>query len=117
MTLPSYKAVRKHTRYSLDVRAKLSNGEREITVRTLDICEGGLGLISPEEIAEGSVFTVKLVFPAVQGEFCAKVRAQTRMGFRHGFMFVGVDETNMALLVKYQRRWGIRADERYAGSE
>jgi c-di-GMP-binding flagellar brake protein YcgR len=85
-----YSVERKYVRYSLDVRAKLSAGEREITVRTLDISEGGVGLISPIEIPEGRSFIVEFEMPAVAGIFRAEVHARSRVGFRFGFSFVGL---------------------------
>ncbi len=116
MSASRYAVERKHARYSLDVRAKLSAGEREITVRTLDISEGGVGLISPVEIPEGSSFIVEFEFPTVRGMFRTEVEVRSKAGFRHGFSFVGLDESNMALLRKYQRRWGILTKD-YAAKE
>jgi hypothetical protein len=106
-----YSAVRKFTRYSIDVRAKLGVGGREFTVRTLDISEGGVGLLSPSELPawEGPI-TIEFVFPTMQDVFHAELEAQSRSGFRFGFKFVGLDEKNMALLRKFERRWGIRAE-------
>jgi c-di-GMP-binding flagellar brake protein YcgR len=101
----------------LDVRAKLSAGEEEITARTLDISEGGVGLISPVEIAEGSLFTVECVLPTVSGVFRAEVQEKSRSGFRYGFTFLNVDEKSMVLLRKYQRRWGILAKDDYAAKD
>jgi hypothetical protein len=111
MSLSPYAAERKFTRYSLDVRAKLIGDGREITVRTLDVSEGGLGLVSPIDIEVLSSFTVEFVFPTMQDLFRAKVKAQSKNGFRHGFMFVDLDEDSMNLLKRYQRRWGIRAKD------
>ncbi len=111
MSSSRYAIERKHARYSLDVRAKLSAGEREITVRTLDVSEGGVGLISPVKIPEGSSFVVEFEFPTVHGMFRTEVQARNEVGFRHGFSFVNVDESSMALLRKYQRRWGILASD------
>lgn len=114
MTLTHYKAERKFVRYSLDVRAKLSNGKEEIKVRTLDISEGGVGLVSPAEISEGGSYLLELEFPTSLETFRAEVRGQSRVGFRYGFSFVSVDESSMVLLKKYQRRSGILAKENYA---
>jgi hypothetical protein len=114
MSFSPYAAERKYARYTLDARAKLSAGEHEITVRMLDVSEGGLGLVSPVEIPEGSSFVVEFVFPTMQDTFRAGVQALSKNGFRYGFKFVEVDESNMVLLRKYQRRWGIRANENYA---
>jgi len=105
-----YSAVRKSTRYSIDVRAKLGVGDREFTVRTLDISEGGMGVLSPSELPAGEPITIEFVFPTMQDVFHAELEAQSRSGFRFGFKFVGLDEKNMALLRKYERRWGIRAE-------
>jgi hypothetical protein len=91
------------------VRAKLGDGEREITVRTLDISEGGVGLLSPIEIVDATAFTIEFVFPTMQDIFRAELRAQNRNGFRYGFSFADLNEGQMALLRRYQRRWGIQA--------
>ena len=112
-----YTTERKFARYALDVRAKLSAGEQEITARTLDISEGGVGLISPVELPEGSSYAVEFELPTVQGIFRAEVQGQSRSGFRYGFRFVEVDESSMDLLRKFQRRWGILANEKYAARD
>ncbi len=109
MSVPRYAVQRKFPRYSLDVRAKLCAGEQEITVRTVDVSEGGLGLFSPVEIVDGSSFFIEFVFPTMQDVFRAEIVVASKTGFRYGFRFVQVDEKNMALLRRYQRRWGIRA--------
>jgi len=105
-----YSAVRRFTRYSLDVRAKLSVGNQEFTVRTLDISEGGIGMVSPREIPDAELAAVEFVFPTTQGVFRAELVARSKNGFRYGFEFTGLDAENMALLRKYERRWGIRAE-------
>jgi c-di-GMP-binding flagellar brake protein YcgR len=105
-----YTAVRKFTRYSIDVRAKLGVGNREFTVRTLDVSEGGIGILSPSELPAGEPITIEFVFPTMQDVFHAGLQGQSKNGFRFGFQFVGLDEKNMALLRKYERRWGIRAE-------
>lgn len=114
MSSSRYAVERKHTRYSLDARAKLSRGEQEITVRMLDVSEGGLGVVSPVEIEEDGLFTVEFVFPTMQEVFHAQVQAQSKNGFRYGFKFIKMDEGNLALLRRYQRRWGVFANDRYA---
>jgi|GEM_PF-1462824 hypothetical protein len=114
MSFPNYAVQRQFTRYSLDVRAKLNDGRQEITVRTTDISEGGVGVISPVEIALEAVFNVEMSFPTVQGVFCARLKTQRRSGFRYGLQFVEVDESNLELYRKFQRRWGILADDSYA---
>ncbi|SRR6266568_2571351 len=113
MGLSPYAVQRKHARYSLDVRARLSASEREITVRMLDVSEGGVGLISPMEIPEDSSYVVEFVFPTMQDVFHANLELKSRNGFRYGFIFIDIDESNMALVRKYQRRWGIRAEDNY----
>lgn len=113
MSLSRNTVVRKFARYALDVRAKLSTGGQEITVRTLDISEGGVGLVSPVAIPEGSSFVVEFEIPTA-GIFRAEVYARSRAGFRYGFSFASMDESSMALLRKYQRRCGVLAVNDYA---
>lgn len=110
MSSSPYAAIRKYARYSLDVRAKLRSGERDITVRMLDVSEGGIGLLSPIEIPEATSFIVEFIFPTMQDVFRAEVEGKSRSGFRYGFSFIELSEANKALLLKYYRRWGIRAE-------
>jgi hypothetical protein len=117
MASSRYATERKFARYSLDVRVKLIADEQEITARTLDISEGGVALVSPVEIPEGSSFTVECELPTVQGIFRAVVRGQSRSGFRYGFSFVEVGESSMVLLRKVQRRCGIPATDNYAARD
>jgi hypothetical protein len=105
----SYAAVRKYTRYAVDVRAKVFVEDKEFTVRTVDVSEGGVGVVSPVEIPDGERVEVELVFPTMQDSFRAEVKAQSRNGFRYGFRFIGLDAEKLSLLQKFQRRWGIRA--------
>lgn len=114
MASSRYTAERKFPRYSLDVRAKLIADEQEITARTLDISEGGLAVVSPVEIPEGNLFIVEFELPTVQGVFRGAVQQQSRNGFRYGFRFTEVEESNMSLLRKFQRRWGVPATDNYA---
>jgi hypothetical protein len=93
----------------LDVRAKVIVEDQEFTVRTVDVSEGGVGVVSPIEIPGGERIEVELVFPTMQESFRAEVRAQSRNGFRYGFRFVGLDGEKLSLVRKFQRRWGIRA--------
>jgi len=111
-----YTLERKSARYSLDVRAKLKRDEHEIKVRTLDVSDGGVGLVSPVEIPEGSSFVVEFEFPMVSGIFrseihVSEIHVQNRAGFRYGFRFVAVDESSRALLRKYQRCWSTLAKD------
>jgi c-di-GMP-binding flagellar brake protein YcgR len=117
MTGSRYKMERKFARYALDVRAKLITGEGEIRVRTMDVSEGGVALVSPVEIPDGNSLVVEFEFPTLREIFRAEIRVQSRVGFRYGFRFVNVDESSMALLRKYQRRWGIFAKENYAARD
>jgi len=61
------------------------------------------------EIPGGERLSVELVFPTMQDVFRAELVAQSRNGFRYGFRFADLDQDNLNLLRKYQRRWGIRA--------
>ncbi len=97
---------RRAPRYPLDVRAKLCAGEEEIKVRTLDISEGGVGVVSPLEIPQGESLVMEFEFPTIQGVFRSELQVQSRLGVRYGFKFVALDESCMALLRKYQRRRG-----------
>ncbi len=117
MSPTRYAVERKFARYSLDVRAKLSAGKQEITVRTLDISAGGVGVISPVELMESSSFMIECVLPTVSGIFRAEIQEKSRSGFRYGFSFLDVEDNSMALLRKYQRRWGILAKDNYAAKD
>jgi c-di-GMP-binding flagellar brake protein YcgR len=113
----NYKMERKFPRYSLDVRATLITSEGEIRVRTLDISEGGVGLVSPISIPDGSTVVIELEFPTSLEVFRAEMCVRSRVGFRLGFSFASVDESSMELLRRYKRRTGILAKENYAARD
>lgn len=109
MTAPQHVQQRKFARYWLDARAKLVGDGVAIRVRTVDISEGGVGVISPVEIASGSSYAIELSLPVTNEVFRAVVAPRSRRGFRYNFRFAAVDEQYMTLLRRYQGRWGTLA--------
>lgn len=117
MAGPHYGAQRKFARYWLDTRAKLESDGNEIRVRTVDVSEGGVGVISPVEIAMTGSYAIEFSLPEMNEVFRAVVAPQSRQGFRYGFRFAVVDESYMARLRKYESRWGVLASEKTRAKE
>jgi hypothetical protein len=116
MAEPHYARQRKFVRYWLDARAKLVSDGNEIKVRTLDISEGGVGVISPIEIPMDKSYTIEFRFPVMDEVFRAVIAPQSRKGFRYGFRFVVVEDSHMTMLQKFKGRWGVLASEKSAGA-
>ena len=117
MAASRYTAERKFVRYALDVRAKLSRGWAGDHGSNAGYLRGRSGFGFASGDPEGSFYAVEFELPTVQGVFRAEVQEKSRNGFRYGFRFVEVDESSMDLLRKYQRRWGILANEKYAARD
>ena len=98
------------------MRAKLIVDEQEITVRTLDISEGGVGVISPVEIAEGKSYVIEFVLPTVKGCFAPSFKREAEMGL--GTVFSSDHWTKViGLLRRYPAPLGYSQPRTYAARD
>jgi PilZ domain-containing protein len=98
-------ALRRWTRYKIDVRLKVSfsvDGKRSSALgRANSLSRGGLGAYIPCSIPVGITVALELTFPYSSTE--AKLEAVIRSceGFRYGLEFTRVPGEIQALLVKH----------------
>jgi len=99
---------RMYLRYELDVRATVILSEdgntQKISVRTLDIAEGGMALVCPLDLPTNSSLQIELKFPGT-GELL-KIRGlvSNRTGFRFGIEFLRIRDEQQKMIRNYCRQ-------------
>jgi hypothetical protein len=95
-------------RYELDARATVfvsgDAGTQKLSVRTLDIAEGGMALMCPVELPTNSSLQVEVKLPGT-GELL-KIRGlvRNRNGFRFGIEFLRVRDDQQKMIRHYCRQ-------------
>jgi hypothetical protein len=87
-------ATRRYARYrtELPVIVKLlgKDGYVRIHGRCFEIAEAGLGAVITSELAAGEMITLEFSIPDVSEPFVIRAVVRHRMGFLHGFEFIGM---------------------------
>jgi PilZ domain len=86
-------ATRRYARYrtELPVIVKLlgKDGYVRIHGRCFEIAEAGLGAVITSELAAGEMITLEFSIPDISELFVIRAVVRHRMGFLHGFEFIG----------------------------
>ena len=86
-------STRHYARYrtELPVIVKIlgQDGYVRIHGRCFEIAEAGLGAVITSELSPGEMVTLEFSIPGVSEGFVMKAIVRHRMGFLHGFEFVG----------------------------
>jgi hypothetical protein len=86
-------STRRYARYrtELPVIVKLlgKDGYVRIHGRCFEIAEAGLGAVITSELGAGEMVTLEFSIPEVSEAFVMRAVVRHRMGFLHGFEFVG----------------------------
>jgi hypothetical protein len=97
-------ALRRWTRYKIDVRLKVSfpNDNKQVTAfgRANSLSRGGLGAYIPVSIPIGTTVRLEMTFPYSASEARLDAVIRTCEGFRYGLEFTRVPDEIQALLVK-----------------
>ena len=81
--------VRYRTEVPLLVRVLGQDGYVRIHGRCFEIAEAGLGAVITSTLAAGEMVDVEISIPAVSDPVSLRAVVRYRMGFLHGFEFVG----------------------------
>jgi c-di-GMP-binding flagellar brake protein YcgR len=104
---PSQADRRRWFRSELDVRVRLSfqrdRVQQKCHCRSVDISEGGIGLIAPYEIDLGQALQIEfLLLPATPLQLRAVVR--NRAGFRYGLEFLTLSAAQRQEIARFSSR-------------
>jgi hypothetical protein len=86
-------ATRRYARYRTEipviVKVLGKDGYVRIHGRCFEIAEAGLGAVITSELISGEMITLEFSIPDIAEVFVMRAVVRHRMGFLHGFEFVG----------------------------
>ncbi len=94
---------RYRTELSLIVRVLGENGYVSVHGRCFEIGEGGLGAVITSELPAGEMVSLELAFPQVPDVQLLRAVVRHRMGFLHGFEFVGLLPEQREMIRNFSR--------------
>ena len=104
MSQESGEALRRWTRYKIDVRLKVSfpgdSSQGAAFGRANSLSCGGIGAYIPVSIPVGTTVSLEMTFPYSATETRLDAVIRTCEGFRYGLEFTRVSDDVQALLVK-----------------
>jgi hypothetical protein len=100
---PTRRVPRFRTELPLIVRVLGENGYVSIQGRCFEIGEGGLGAVIPSEFSPGEMVSLEFSLPDVPDVQLLRGVVRHRMGFLHGFEFVGLLPGQRELIQNYCR--------------
>src|SRR5271167_976402 len=86
-------STRRYARYRTElpviVKVLGKDGYMRIHGRCFEIAEAGLGAVITSELVAGEMVTLEFSIPEVSEPFVMRAVVRHRMGFLHGFEFIG----------------------------
>jgi PilZ domain len=100
---PPRRVPRYRTEIPLVVRVLGEDGFHSVHGRCFEIGELGLGAVITSELAAGEMVSLELSFPQVSDVQLLRAVVRHRMGYLHGFEFVGLLPEQRELIRAYCR--------------
>jgi PilZ domain-containing protein len=86
-------STRRYARYRTElpviVKVLGTDGYMRIHGRCFEIAEAGLGAVITSELVAGEMVTLEFSIPEISEPFVMRAVVRHRMGFLHGFEFIG----------------------------
>ena len=95
--------VRYRTELPLIVRVLGEDGYMRVHGRCFEINDSGLGAVVTSEFRPGEMVSLELAIPEVEEVQVVRAVVRHRMGFLHGFEFVGILPEQQAYIRTYCR--------------
>lgn len=98
---PGAGAVRRHKRFSIDVRVRVLVTETTTLFgRASDMSEAGLAVFLPATLVPGAQVSVGVTLPYTSEKMVLPAVVRNVSGFRYGLEFQGLSERDRAALLK-----------------
>src|SRR5579862_6512297 len=98
-------ATRRYARFRTEipiiVKVLGKDGYVRIHGRCFEIAEAGLGAVITSELVAGEMITLEFSIPDVPEAFVMRAVVRHRMGFLHGFEFIGALPAQSELIQKF----------------
>jgi hypothetical protein len=101
-------STRRYARYRTElpviVKVLGKDGYVRIHGRCFEIAEAGLGAVITSELAAGEMVTLEFSIPEIAEAFVMRAVVRHRMGFLHGFEFIGALPEQSELIQTFCRK-------------
>lgn len=101
-------STRRYARYRTEipviVKVLGENGYLRVHGRCFEIAENGLGAVITSEFRAGEMVSVEFSIPEVEELQVVRAVVRHRMGFLHGFEFVGLLPEQRSLIKEFCRK-------------
>jgi hypothetical protein len=101
-------STRRYARYRTEipviVKVLGKDGYLRIHGRCFEIAEAGLGAVITSELTAGEMVTLEFSIPEISEVFVIRSVVRHRMGFLHGFEFIGALPKQTELIQTFCRR-------------
>jgi hypothetical protein len=98
-------STRRYARYRTEVpiivKVLGKDGYIRVHGRCFEIAEAGLGAVITSELGAGEMVTLEFAIPDVLQVFVIRAVVRHRMGFLHGFEFIGALPEQSELIQKF----------------
>jgi hypothetical protein len=96
--------ARYRTELPIIVRVLGQEGQLRVHGRCFEIAEAGLGAVITSELNTGEMTTLEFYLPEQSDPFILRAIVRHRMGFLHGFEFVGIAPTEQEQIRRFCRK-------------
>jgi hypothetical protein len=101
-------STRRYARYRTElpviVKVLGKDGYVRVHGRCFEIAEAGLGAVITSELAAGEMVTLEFSIPEISEAFVMRAVVRHRMGFLHGFEFIGALPDQSELIQTFCRK-------------
>jgi len=101
-------STRRYARYRTElpviVKILAKDGYLRIHGRCFELAEAGLGAVITSELGAGEIVTLEFTIPEAPQVFVIRSVVRHRMGFLHGFEFIGALPEQIEIIQKFCRR-------------
>jgi len=96
---------RRWSRFSMEMRVELYAGQREPKVygRAVDLSEGGISVLTVDELKIGEQLTIAFTIPQTNQPFRFESVVRTKEGYKYGLEFLNVRQADRKELADFGR--------------
>ncbi len=98
-------STRRYARYRTElpviVKILAKDGYLRIHGRCFELAEAGLGAVITSELSAGEMVTLEFTIPDAPQVFVIRSVVRHRMGFLHGFEFIGAPPEQIEIIQKF----------------
>lgn len=105
MQEPNHDNRRRWSRFPLEMRVELYAGKREPKIygRAVDLSEGGVSILTVDELKIGEQLPIAFTIPQTNERFQFESSVRTKEGYKYGLEFLNVKQEQRRELAEFGR--------------